>query len=66
MTQHEKVMIFRYLRGVTTDLLDVKIEIVLFNGKHWSFISGIQVIVHEWAKLRWGVFEEHGYPGEAK
>ena len=23
-----------------------------------------KVIVHEWAKLRWGVFEEHGYPGD--
>jgi hypothetical protein len=21
-------------------------------------------MVHEWAKLRWGVFEEHGYPGD--
>ena len=25
-----------------------------------------QVVVHEWAKLRWGVFEEFGYPGDAK
>ena len=25
MTQHEKVIIFSYQRGVTTDLLDVKI-----------------------------------------
>ena len=23
-----------------------------------------KVVVHEWAKLRWGVFEEHGYPGD--
>ena len=23
-----------------------------------------KVLVHEWAKLRWGVFEEHGYPGD--
>ena len=22
------------------------------------------VLVHEWAKLRWGVFEEYGYPGD--
>jgi hypothetical protein len=22
--------------------------------------------VHEWAKLRWGVYEEHGYPGDNK
>ena len=25
-----------------------------------------KVVVHEWAKLRWGVFEEYGYPGDAK
>ena len=25
-----------------------------------------KVVVHEWAKLRWGVFEEHGYPGDAQ
>ena len=25
-----------------------------------------KVIVHEWAKLRWGVFEEHGYPGDSQ
>ena len=24
-----------------------------------------KVIVHEWAKLRWGVFEEYGYPGQS-
>ena len=23
-----------------------------------------KVVVHEWAKLRWGVFEENGYPGD--
>ena len=23
-----------------------------------------KVVVHEWAKLRWGVFEEHGFPGD--
>ena len=23
-----------------------------------------KVVVHEWAKMRWGVFEEHGYPGD--
>jgi len=23
-----------------------------------------KVVVHEWAKLRWGVYEEHGYPGD--
>ena len=23
-------------------------------------------MVHEFAKLRWGVFEEHGYPGDDK
>ena len=22
------------------------------------------MVVQEWAKLRWGVFEEHGYPGD--
>ena len=22
--------------------------------------------MHEFAKLRWGVFEEHGYPGDEK
>jgi hypothetical protein len=21
-------------------------------------------MVHEWAKVRWGVYEEHGYPGD--
>ena len=25
-----------------------------------------KVVVHEWANLRWGVFEEYGYPGDAK
>ena len=25
-----------------------------------------KVIVHEWAKLRWGVFEEFGYPGDER
>ena len=25
-----------------------------------------KVVVHEWAKLRWGVFEEHGYPGDTQ
>ena len=25
-----------------------------------------KVVVHEWAKLRWGVFEEHGYPGDTR
>ena len=25
-----------------------------------------QVFVHEWAKYRYGVFEEHGYPGDEK
>ena len=24
------------------------------------------MVVHEWAKLRWGVFEEYGYPGDAR
>ena len=23
-----------------------------------------KTMVHEWAKLRWGVYEEHGYPGD--
>ena len=25
-----------------------------------------QVFVHEWAKYRYGVFEEYGYPGDNK
>jgi hypothetical protein len=25
-----------------------------------------KTMVHEWAKLRWGVYEEHGYPGDPK
>ena len=25
-----------------------------------------KTLVHEFAKLRWGVFEEHGYPGDSK
>ena len=25
-----------------------------------------KTMVHEWAKLRWGVYEEHGYPGDTK
>jgi len=25
-----------------------------------------KILVHEWAKLRWGVFEEYGYPGDEK
>ena len=24
------------------------------------------MVVQEWAKLRWGVFEEHGYPGDQR
>ena len=26
----------------------------------------LKILVHEWAKLRWGVYEEYGYPGDAK
>ena len=26
----------------------------------------LQILVHEWAKLRWGVYEEYGYPGDEK
>lgn len=29
----------------------------MFRGK---------TMVHEWAKVRWGVYEEHGYPGDPK
>ena len=25
-----------------------------------------KILVHEWAKLRWGVYEEFGYPGDEK
>ena len=25
-----------------------------------------KTLIHEFAKLRWGVFEEHGYPGDDK
>ncbi len=25
-----------------------------------------KTMAHEWAKLRWGVYEEHGYPGDPK
>jgi hypothetical protein len=25
-----------------------------------------KLFVHEWAKLRYGVFEEHGYPGDSQ
>ena len=28
-----------------------------------TFFPG-NIFVHEWAKLRYGVFEEHGYPGD--
>ena len=31
---------------------------------HYIFRS--KTLVHEFAKLRWGVFEEHGYPGDEK
>ena len=34
-----------------------KTKIIQIRGK---------TLVHEFAKLRWGVFEEHGYPGDAK
>ncbi len=29
----------------------------------WSSLAG-NVFVHEWAKFRYGVFEEYGYPGD--
>ena len=38
MTQHEKVIIFCYLRGVTTDLLDVKIYCQYYPAI-WGVIS---------------------------
>ena len=25
-----------------------------------------KLFVHEWAKLRYGVFDEHGYPGDSQ
>ena len=33
------------------------------NNASAEFGRTDKVIVHEWAKLRWGVFEEFGYPG---
>ena len=34
------------------------------NSSHPIYGDAGRVIVHEWAKLRWGVHEEHGYPGD--
>ena len=43
---------------------DDEIFLLLFERDYlYFFLSEAQVLVHEWAKLRWGVYEEHGYPG---
>ena len=34
------------------------------NSSHPVYGNSGKVIAHEWAKLRWGVSEEHGYPGD--
>ena len=36
------------------------------NNATTEFGRTDKVIVHEWAKLRWGVFEEFGYPGDER
>merc|ERR1719341_1473372 len=36
------------------------------NNATTEFGRRDKVIVHEWAKLRWGVFEEFGYPGDER
>ena len=43
------------------DLLPVINRTFLLNNV--DNFQVFQVLVHEWAKLRWGVYEEHGYPG---
>ena len=36
------------------------------GGARELFGEAGKALVHEWAKLRWGVFEEYGYPGDDK
>ena len=36
----------------------------IFNLQNQNDISG-NLFAHEWAKLRYGVFEEYGFPGDA-
>ena len=33
---------------------------------HLNLIFSEKLFVHEFAKLRYGVFEEHGYPGDSQ
>ena len=37
----------------------------MMNAKDFTLFRG-KTLLHEFAKLRWGVFEEHGYPGDEK
>ena len=63
-TQHEKVIIFRYERGVTTDLLDVQInrkniKVVLCwicNQQEWSTVRP-----DHWAALGGHIWGEGGH-----
>ena len=41
-----------------------KIHPEFFTGKLEGFTVKEKMIIHEYAKKRWGVFEEHGYPGD--
>ena len=46
-----------------------KMQFKIFLGFLTNSTKGVygnvgKVLVHEWAKLRWGVYEEHGYPGD--
>ena len=44
-----------------------QIEFLVFNSYDYIpnelFQSG-KILAHEWAKYRYGVFEEYGYPGD--
>lgn len=48
--------------------MQVTAPMLLQIGKNFSDILGPpgQVFAHEWAKYRYGVFEEHGYPGDER
>ena len=49
--------------------MDINVDIISIEGfldDNTAYGNVGKVVVHEWAKLRWGVFEEHGYPGDAQ
>jgi Mg-chelatase subunit ChlD len=49
--------------GQYIQITDKMLQLANFND---IFGPPGQVFVHEWAKYRYGVYEEHGYPGDEK